>query len=113
MAYAWEIFDFYNEVRDLIWPTEDVKIDTLNMRMNYKTMTSFLLLSSCLVTCHKWFGGKKPIECISNVAKPPPYLDDFCWIHPKKISVEKETWSEESFEERIEDIMLARMTRSF
>ena len=104
MAYAWQLLNIYSKVKRLLWSTEDVIIDSMAMRMNYKVTTSFLLLSSSLVTFHKWFGGSKPIECISNFESPPSFLDDYCWIHPKNISVTEEAWSEDKFEKRFEGL---------
>ena len=95
MAYAWQLLSVFKTIKDNIWQDEDVIIDSLSMRMNYKATVSFLLASSCLVTFNTWFGGEKPIECISNTLNRPgdTYMADYCLIHDKRISVNQECWN--------------------
>ena len=97
MAYAWQLLSVFKAIKDNIWQKDDVIIDSMNMRMNYQATVSFLLTCSCIVTFNNWFGGEKPIECISNTLqdKEMGFLEDFCLIHPKRISVHPDNWNEE------------------
>ena len=95
MAYAWQLLSVFKAIKDNIWQKDDVIIDSMNMRMNYQAIVSFLLTSSCLVTFNNWFGGEKPIECISNKKHEMDFLEDFCLINPKRISVREDNWIEE------------------
>ena len=96
MAYAWQLLSVFNAIKENIWQSDDVIIDSMNMRMNYQATVSFLLTCSCLVTFNNWFGGEKPIECVHNQQNDfqMDFLEDFCLIHPKRISVRKENWEE-------------------
>ena len=94
MAYAWQLLNVFKTIKDNIWQKDDVIIDSMNMRMNYQATVSFLLTCSCLVTFNNWFGGEKPIECLSNSKPELDFLEDFCLIEPKRISVRPEDWDE-------------------
>jgi len=98
MAYAWQLLSVFNAIKENIWQSDDVIIDSMNMRMNYQATVSFLLTCSCLVTFNNWFGGEKPIECVHNQHNglQMDFLEDFCLIHPKRISVRKENWEEKN-----------------
>ena len=89
-AYAFQLLKIYDAIKKLIWEQEDVVIDSMVMRINYKFTTSFLILSSCIVTAHSWFGGKKPIDCYCNNANDCPgfFINDHCWIQPKGVNDE-------------------------
>ena len=102
MAYAWQLLSVFKAIKDNIWQTDDVCIDSMNMRMNYQATVSFLLTCSCLVTFNNWFGGDKPIECIGNKGTKVDFLEDFCLIEPKRISVLNENWIEEKLNRKRE-----------
>ena len=95
MAYAWQLLSVFKAIKDNIWQKDDVIIDSMNMRMNYQATVSFLLTCSCLVTFNNWFGGDKPIECVSNIDLKLNFLEDFCLIQPKRISVHPDSWTDE------------------
>ena len=95
MAYAWQLLSVFKAIKDNIWQKDEVVIDSMNMRMNYQATVSFLLTCSCLVTFNNWFGGDKPIECVSNTNLKLNFLEDYCLIHPKRISVHPNNWNNE------------------
>ena len=104
MAYAWSLLGVYKNIAKQIWEEDGPKIDSTTLRLNYKVTVSFLLVSSCVVTFHNWFGlGEIPIECICHGEKPS-YLDDYCWLHPKKISIAQDKWDADHFNDRLEGI---------
>ena len=104
MSYAWQLLSVFNTIRTTIWQEDDVIIDSLTMRMNYQAAVSFLLTSSCLVTFNNWFGGDKPIECITNQNSKPDYMEDYCLIYPKKIYVSQECWDQDDFDKTKEGV---------
>eukprot|EP00092_Neocalanus_flemingeri_P027254 GFUD01029556.1.p1 GENE.GFUD01029556.1~~GFUD01029556.1.p1 ORF type:complete len:408 (-),score=106.84 GFUD01029556.1:102-1286(-) len=105
MAYAWSLLGVFKNIADQIWVEDGTKIDSTTLRLNYKVTVSFLLVSSCIVTFHNWFGlDDIPIECIVGSGNKPSYLDDYCWLHPKNISIEQDKWEDEAFESRMEGV---------
>lgn len=103
MSYAYSLLAIYQEIKDLIWSEEDVVIDSMATRLSYKTLTSFLIFSSVLVTFHSWVGASKPIYCITD-KNHPSFLDDFCWIHPKGLSLAEDSWSNDSTNKLVEGL---------
>jgi len=104
MAYAWSLLGVFKEIASNIWVDEGPKIDNTTLRLNYKVTVSFLLVTSGLVTFYDWFGiDNKPVECVAN-GKLPKYIDDFCWLHPKNVNIEMDSWTEDKFDKRLEGI---------
>lgn len=93
-------------------------IDSTVMRINYKFTTSFLILSSCIVTAHSWFGGKKPIDCFCNEDPDKPekcpdfFINDYCWIHPKNINTHSSQWTDGVLDNRLEGIVFKDSDRT-
>lgn len=105
MAYAWNLLAVYKNIAEQIWVEEGPKIDSTTLRLNYKVTVSFLLVSSCVVTFHNWFGlNDKPVECIGNANDLPFYIHDYCWLHPKEISVAEYKWEDTMFDQRMEGV---------
>eukprot|EP00092_Neocalanus_flemingeri_P027253 GFUD01029555.1.p1 GENE.GFUD01029555.1~~GFUD01029555.1.p1 ORF type:complete len:412 (-),score=103.73 GFUD01029555.1:115-1311(-) len=105
MAYAWSLLGVFKNIAKQIGVEDGTKIDSTTLRLNYKVTVSFLLVSSCIVTFHNWFGlDDIPIECIVGSGNKPSYLDDYCWLHPKNISIEQDKWEDEDFESRQEGV---------
>lgn len=101
-SYVYSLLAIYKEIKDLIWSEEDVIIDSMATRLSYKTLTSFVIFSSVLVTFHSWVGASKPIFCHTNKGDTPSFLDDFCWIHPKGLSLAEISWSNERTNKLVE-----------
>ena len=103
MAYAFQLMKIYDDIKKLIWEQKAISIDSMAMRINYKITTSFLILSSCLVTAHSWFGksdNKIPISCYTNGEEAvDKFADDYCWIHPKVISLDPDEWTKTKLDE--------------
>ena len=104
MNYAYSLLSIYKEIKSLIWSEEDVIIDSIATRLSYKTLTSFLIFSSVLVTFHSWVGASKPIYCRTSYDDTPSFIDDFCWIHPKELSLSEESWSQEKINKQVEGL---------
>ena len=96
MSYAYSLLSIYQEIKNLIWSEEDVIIDSMATRLSYKTLTSFLIFSSVLVTFHSWIGASKPIFCITSREDTPSFVNDYCWIHPKGLSLAEASWDSTS-----------------
>jgi len=106
MANIGVFLDLVENIKKQAWDQDGAKIDNVAQRLNYRVTTCLLLLFSILLSFHGWFSlDDRPVECITGSdMKTRAHFEQYCWMHPMNVSLEKEMWEEENFEKHLEGI---------